>query len=293
MIAAMPAQPDPGPRNLAGALRAASALLPGAEARADAELLLAHALSRPRAWLYAHGEDALEPETAARFQALLQARRRGEPIAYLTGRREFWSMELEVGPAVLVPRPETELLVELALERMPMDAAPRVLDLGTGSGAIALALARERPRAQLTAVDASAPALALAQRNAVRLGLPNLRLLRSDWYSALSGERFDLVVSNPPYLADDDPHLGEGDLRFEPAMALSCGPRGDEALQSIARGAPAHLAEGGWLLFEHGIAQGEAARAILALAGFEEVRSWRDLEDRERVSGGRSRRRAR
>jgi release factor glutamine methyltransferase len=283
MIAAMP---ESNSRTLSSALRAAAAALPGAEARADAELLLAHALDRPRAWLYAHGDDALEPETAARFEALLQARRRGEPIAYLTGRREFWSMALEVGPAVLVPRPETELLVELALQRLPEEAPARVLDLGTGSGAIALALARERPRAELTAVDASAPALAIAQRNAARLGVSNLRLLRSDWYSALAGERFALIVANPPYLADDDPHLREGDLRFEPALALSCGPCGDEALQAIARGAGAHLLDGAWLLCEHGLEQGEAARSILAQAGFGDVQSWRDLEYRERVSGG-------
>jgi len=275
------------PRDLAGALRAGAASLPGEEARAEAELLLAHVLHKPRAWLYAHGGDALEPEAAARFGALLQARRRGEPVAYLVGRREFWSMDLEVGPAVLVPRPETELLVELALERVPADAPVRVLDLGTGSGAIALAIARERPRAQVTAVDASAPALALAQRNAARLGLDNLRFLRSDWFSALAGERFDLLVSNPPYLADDDPHLRQGDLRFEPALALACGPRGDEALQAIAQAAPAHLVDGGCLLFEHGLAQGETVRALLAQCGFGEVRSWRDLEGRERVSGGR------
>ena len=283
----MTASRDCQPRDLASALRAGAAGLPGEEARSDAELLLAHALAKPRAWLYAHGGDLLEPEAAARFDALLEARRRGEPVAYLLGRREFWSLDLEVGPAVLVPRPETELLVELALERVPAAAPARVLDLGTGSGAIALAIARERPRAQVTAVDASAPALALAQRNAARLGLANLRFLRSDWFSALAGERFELLVSNPPYLADDDPHLREGDLRFEPAMALSCGPRGDEALQAIAGAAPAHLAEGGWLLFEHGLAQGEAARALLAKNGFEEVHSWRDLEGRERVSGGR------
>ena len=286
MIAAMPATPHSQPRTFAAALRVAAGSLPGEEARAEVELLLAHALAKPRAWLYAHGDEPLEPEAAARFEALLQARRRGEPIAYLTGRREFWSMALEVGPAVLVPRPETELLVELALERLPADAPSRVLDLGTGSGAIALALARERPRAQVTAVDASAPALALAQRNATRLGLSNLRLLRSDWYSALAGEGYDLIVSNPPYLADDDPHLREGDLRFEPAMALSSGPRGDEALGAIARGAPAHLAAGAWLLFEHGHEQGDAARAILEQAGLGQVRSWRDLEGRERVSGG-------
>jgi release factor glutamine methyltransferase len=287
MIAAMPFSEHSPPRTLADALRAAAPVLAGEEARAEAEILLAHALSRPRAWLYAHGSDALEPEAAARYAALLQARVRGEPVAYLTGRREFWSMELEVGPAVLVPRPETELLVELALQRLEAGVAARVLDLGTGSGAIALAVARERPLARVTGVDASAAALSLAQRNAARLGLSRVRFLRSDWFSALAGERFELVLSNPPYLADDDPHLREGDLRFEPAMALGSGPRGDEALRAIAGAAPAHLATAGWLLFEHGLAQGEAARALLAREGFELVRSWCDLEGRERVSGGR------
>jgi release factor glutamine methyltransferase len=276
-------------RTLAAALREGAGLLPGEDARSEAELLLAHALGRDRGWLYAHSRDALEPEISARYAAMLQARANGEPVAYLLGRREFWSLPLEVGPAVLVPRPETELLVELALERLPVAAPARVLDLGTGSGAIALALAHERPRAQVTAVDASAPALALAQRNAARLGLGALRLLRSDWFSALAGEAFELVVSNPPYLADDDPHLREGDLRFEPAGALSCGPRGDEAMRAICAQAPAHLVAGGWLLFEHGLGQGEVARALLSENRFVEVQTWRDLEGRERVSGGRQR----
>ena len=287
MIAAMSPHPASPARTLADALRAATTALAGEEGRAEAEILLAHALARPRAWLYAHASDPLEPRAAAHFEALLAARRRGEPVAYLTGRREFWSLALEVGPAVLVPRPETELLVELALQKLPPGSRARVLDLGTGSGAIALALAHERPQAQLTAVDASAPALALAQRNAARLGLSNLRFLRSDWFSALAGEVFDLVVANPPYLADDDPHLRDGDLRFEPALALSCGPRGDEALAAIAAAAPVHLQAEGWLLLEHGQAQGEAVRALLARAGFASVQSWRDLEGRERVSGGR------
>jgi len=273
-------------QTIAAALAAAGARLGGEEARADAELLLSHALARPRSWLYAWGDAALPPEAAAAFAALLQRRIAGEPVAYLVGRREFWSLDLEVTPATLVPRPETELLVELALERLPLQGAPRVLDLGTGSGAIALAVARERPGARVTAVDASAPALAVAQRNAARLGLERVRFLRSDWFSALRDEDFELLLANPPYLADDDPHLREGSLPFEPAAALSSGRDGLDALRTICADAPARLSPGGWLLFEHGFEQGEAARALLASAGFANVRTWRDLEGRERASGG-------
>lgn len=268
-------------------LARAVAAIGGVDARAQAELLLAGALDRPRAWLYAHGDETVAAAAIARFLALVQRCARGEPVAYLLGRREFWSPELEVGPDTLVPRPETELLVELALQRLPADGAPRVLDLGTGSGAIALAIAHERPRAEVTAVDASAPALAIARRNAARLGLQRVRLLRSDWFSAVRDECFELVVSNPPYLADDDPHLLQGALPFEPRMALSSGPEGLEALRRICADAPARLARGGWLLFEHGYAQGEAARGLLLESGFGSVATWRDLEDRERASGGR------
>lgn len=267
-------------------LAAAAAAIGGEDARADAEILLAHLLSRPRAWLYAHGDEAVPPELAARFAALLQRRAAGEPVAYLVGRREFWSLELEVSPDTLVPRPETELLVELALERLPMGAPADVVDLGTGSGAIALAVARERPRARVTAVDASAPALAVAQRNAVRLSLGHVRFLRSDWFSAVRDESYDLVLSNPPYLATDDPHLRESSLPFEPQLALASGSDGLDALRLICAQSPAHLRAGGWLLFEHGVAQGEAARALLQAADFDRVQSWRDLEGRERVSGG-------
>jgi release factor glutamine methyltransferase len=275
------------PELLADLLRRSASELPGEDARADAELLLAAALQRPRAWLYAHADEAPGEAALQRFEGLLQRRRRGEPVAYILGRREFWSLELEVGADTLVPRPETELLVELALQRIAPEAAARVLDLGTGSGAIALAVATERPQARLTAIDASAPALAIARRNGARLGLERVRFLRSDWFSAVRDECFDLVLSNPPYLADDDPHLHEGDLRFEPALALSSGRDGMDALRRICADAPARLAVGGWLLFEHGLAQGEAARALLLASGFGEVSTWRDLEGRERVSGGR------
>jgi release factor glutamine methyltransferase len=272
--------------SVAGALAAAAARIGGEDARAEAEILLAHALARPRSWLYAHSEDALPQEAARRFAPLLDRRIAGEPVAYLVGRREFWSLDLEVGPATLVPRPETELLVELALAHLAPEADARVLDLGTGSGAIALAIASERPRARVTAVDASAPALQVAQRNAVRLGLERVRLLRSDWFSAVRDERFDLVLSNPPYLASDDPHLREGSLPFEPSLALASGRDGLDALRAICTGAPARLQDGGWLLFEHGLSQGEPARGLLRQNGFAQVQTWRDLEGRERVSGG-------
>jgi len=271
---------------VASSLAAAARRIGGEDARADAELLLAHLLGRTRAWLYAHGDEGLSPELAGRYAVLLERRGAGEPGAYLVGRREFWSLDLEVTPATLVPRPETELLVELALERLPTGDEARVIDLGTGSGAIALAIARERPRARITAVDASAAALEVAQRNASRLGLAQVRFLRSDWFSAVRDESFDLVLSNPPYLADDDPHLREGSLPFEPAPALASGPDGLEALRAICTSTPARLRAGGWLLFEHGLGQGEAARALLRANGFEHVQTWRDLEGRDRVSGG-------
>jgi release factor glutamine methyltransferase len=273
-------------QTIASALVAAAKAIGGEDARADAELLLAHLLSRPRSWLYAHGDEAMAPELALRFAALLQRRAQGEPVAYLVGRREFWSLDLEVTPATLVPRPETELLVELGLDRLPAGSTGLVIDVGTGSGAIALAVAWERPQARVTAVDASAPALLVAQRNAVRLGLERVRFLRSDWFSAIRDECFDLVLANPPYLAEDDPHLREGSLPFEPASALASGRDGLDALRTICAEAPARLRPGGWLLFEHGLEQGAPSRALLQSAGFEQVHTWRDLEGRERVSGG-------
>jgi release factor glutamine methyltransferase len=270
--------------------RPADALLREAAARigaTDAEWLLLHALGRPRAWLFAHGRSALEPAQAEAFEALVARREAGEPIAYLTGRRGFWSLDLDVGPGVLVPRTETERLVELALQRLPEQRMLRVADLGTGSGAIALAIARERPQAQVVTVDASRDALAVAQDNARRLGLDDVEFRHGDWFAPLAGERFDLVASNPPYIANDDPHLDEGDLRFEPRAALVAGADGLDAIRVIARDAPAHLLAGGWLLLEHGWEQGAAVRALLGDAGFVEVETARDLEDRERVTSGR------
>ena len=254
---------------------------------ADADLLLAHALGRSRTWLLAHGDDGIAAAEAARFTALVERRAAGEPVAYLTGSRGFWTLELAVTPATLVPRPETELLVELALERIPADAEARVADLGTGSGAIALAIAKERPRARVLATDAREAALEVARGNARRNRIGNVEFRHGDWLAPLHGERFDLIASNPPYIALGDPHLDEGDLRFEPPSALSSGSDGLDAIRAIARAAPAHLRAGGWLLLEHGWEQGGAVRALLHEAGFAEVATERDLEGRDRVTLGR------
>lgn len=273
---------------LDAALREARAVLAGDGGDpGEAEILMAHIVGHPRGWLYAHGDDGLDPDAAARFAALVSRRRAGEPVAYLTGRQGFHDLDLAVSPATLIPRPETEVLVELALARLPADEALHVADLGTGSGAIALAIACERPAAQVVAVDASRDALAVAQGNARRLGLDNVEFRHGDWFVPLAGECFDLVASNPPYIADGDPHLSEGDLRFEPRAALASGADGLDAIRAIARAAPAHLFAGGWLLLEHGWEQGAAVRALLGDAGFTGIETARDLEDRERVTLGR------
>ena len=253
----------------------------------DAALLLAHALQRPRTWLYAHGDASVDADTAARFEALVARRIDGEPVAYLTGSRGFWRFDLRVTPDTLIPRPETELLVELALQRLPADRALAVADLGTGSGAIALALARERPRARVLATDASAAALEVARGNAAALGIGNVVFREGDWFAPLAGERFDLVASNPPYIALDDPHLDDGDLRFEPPAALASGADGLDAIRAIAQGAPMHLLPGGWLLVEHGWEQGRAVRMLFEAAGLREVATHADLEQRDRVTLGR------
>jgi len=253
---------------------------------ADAQLLLAHALGRSRAWLYAHASDDCAPDAAARFDVLRARRVAGEPVAYLTGRRGFWTFELDVTPATLIPRAETELLVELALERCPTGPV-RVADLGTGSGAIALAVARERPLARVIATDASAAALDVARGNAQQLGLP-VEFRHGSWYAPLSGEVFDLLVSNPPYIESSDAHLAQGDLRFEPSTALASGDDGLDALREIAAGARAHLVAGGWLLVEHGWNQGAAVRGLFECAGLDDVATRQDLEGRDRVSLGRA-----
>lgn len=269
-------------------LREAAVALPGDDARAEAELLLAHHLQKPRAWLYAHADDIVDADGPAGFSTLLSRRIAGEPVAQLLGRREFWSLALAVTPDTLIPRPDTERLVELALERLPTSVACRVLDLGTGTGAIALAIASERPQSSVVATDASAPALAVAAANAVATGVSARVALRlGDWFAPVQGDAFDLIASNPPYIADDDPHLSQGDLRFEPRSALASGFDGLDDLRRIVADAPAHLVPGGWLLVEHGWDQGAVVRGLFAAARFTAIETARDIEDRERVTLGR------
>ena len=247
-------------------------------------ILLCHALGLARVGLITQSERVLTPEEAATLGALVQRRLDGEPIAYIVGSREFFGLPFRVAPGVLIPRPDTELIVELALERLP--PAGRLLDMGTGSGAIAVACAHTRKDAIVTALDLSEEALAIARDNAAANGAA-VRFLRSDWFAAIAGEQFELIASNPPYIAAGDAHLAQGDLRFEPAGALTDGADGLSALRAIIDGAPGHLVAGGWLLLEHGYDQAAAVRTLLDARGLLEVQSWRDLAGIERVSGGR------
>jgi release factor glutamine methyltransferase len=262
-----------------------TAEIPGDSAARDLEILLGHCLGKSRTWLYTWPETELGQSELANFETLLVRRQAGEPVAYLTGEREFWSLRLRVNESTLIPRPETESLVEWALE-LPLPTAARVLDLGTGTGAIALALASERPAWQVSAVDASADAVALARGNGRANQLADVNIMQSDWYSAVAGSRFDLVVSNPPYIEPDDPHLSQGDVRFEPTSALVAGEAGLADLRSIIAAAPEHLAKAGWLLLEHGYEQGPAVRELLAEEGFGNISTRADLAGNERISGG-------
>jgi release factor glutamine methyltransferase len=255
--------------------------------RADSEILLATAAGKDRAWLWAHLDDPFDDEIVLeRFEAWVQERERGRPVAYLLGYREFYGRDFLVSPEVLIPRPETELLVDLALELLP-SGARSVLDVGTGSGAIGLTLAAERPGWSITLSDISSQALEMAFENQAALRLAGVIVVHSDLLEAFDDQRFDLIVSNPPYVATGDPHLDRGDLRFEPEIALSCGEDGLALIRRLIGQAPSRLYDGGLLLIEHGHDQAGPVRKLLLEHGFDEVRSWTDLAGIERVSGGR------
>jgi len=246
---------------------------------------MAHVLESTRSFLYANPEQQLPHKRAAAFRKLIKLRLRGQPIAYLTGTSEFWSLPINVSPAVLIPRPETELLVEMALAKIPDKADWRIADLGTGSGAIALATASERKRCEVHATDISMAAIKVARKNARQLGLDHIRFHCGSWSKPLKG-KFHLLLSNPPYIEAEDPHLLQGDLRFEPRKALTPGADGLKAIRKISGLAQPKLVEGGWLMFEHGYDQGSATREIMQQAGFENIETLKDLQGHERVSVG-------
>lgn len=255
-------------------------------ARIEAQCLLQHVLNVPRSYLLAHSEQELNANQQAAYDTLLQRRLLGEPVAHILGEREFFGLNFKVTPDTLIPRPETELLVELALQRIPAHGHFRVLDLGTGSGAIALSIAQSRPDVEVVAVDASEAALQVARGNAQRLGIANVNIFCSNWFSALAGQRYDLIVSNPPYVAAGDVHLSRGDVRFEPISALASGADGLDDIRRIIGDAGKFLAHGAWLLLEHGYDQADKVQTILEQCGLAEVFSARDMSGIERVSGG-------
>ena len=273
----MPAAPE----TIAAALR-----LPGLDP-VDCRILLQHVLGLEHAQLVAHTERRLGEDQRRELLALAERRRAGEPIAYIVGRREFYGRDFRVDASVLVPRPETELLIDRALERIPSSARLHLLDLGTGSGNIAITLALERPKCEVCAVDASPAALSIARANVVALGAGNVRLLHGRWFEPVAQMRFDMIISNPPYVAQSDPHLGRGDVRYEPRTALCAGPDGLDAIRAIVAHAGCHLRSGGWLLFEHGHDQAEPVDLLLRGAGLESRFMARDLAQLPRVSGGR------
>ncbi len=263
--------------------KATLALKPHEEARIDAEVLLCHVLQASRAFLYAHGDDKLSPVLDAQFDALIKARQTGQPVAYLTGTKEFWSLHFSVNTSTLIPRPETELLVETTLQLAPKETTD-LLELGTGSGAISIALAHSRPHWRLTATDISDLALQTARANADQLSLTHIEFLNSDWFEDLPLKHFDIIVSNPPYIEDNDPHLNQGDLRFEPKNALASGPDGLNALRRIIFDATRFLKPQGFLLLEHGYQQAEAVKTLLQAQQFQNIMCHLDLQGHPRVT---------
>lgn len=256
-------------------------------AQLDAELLLASVLGKPRSYLYTWPDKVVCEAQAAAFMALLERRQRGEPVAYLLGRQGFWTLDLQVAEDTLIPRADTELLVEAALQLADANSRLKVLDLGTGTGALALALASERPLWAVTGVDRIEAAVSLAHNNQRQLRLANVEFFSSHWFSALTAQRYDLIVSNPPYIAENDPHLQQGDVRFEPLSALVSGPDGLDDIRLIIAQAPSYLTVNGWLLLEHGFDQASAVRELLQQSGFVDVSSQRDLSSHQRISLGR------
>ena len=273
--------------SIRGLIEEATETLGSDTGRLDAEVLLASILEKNRSHLHAWPEKILPQETCEKFQQLVKRRVSGEPVAYLTGQREFWSLPLAVSTDTLIPRPETETLVTLALEKIPADRCLHIADLGTGSGAIALAIATERPRCRIVATDMSAKALDCAASNASRLGITNISFSQGNWCDPLPGEPLDLILSNPPYIEEQDVHLGQGDVRFEPRGALAAGPDGMEDLKRIVACAHPRLREGGWLLLEHGYNQADRVKKQLGKHGYREISSHRDETGLDRVCLGR------
>jgi release factor glutamine methyltransferase len=255
-------------------------------ARLDSEILLAYVLGESRTWLHTWPEHELSQEQQQNFEQLLSRRKKGEPIAHIIGEQEFWSLTLKVTPDTLIPRADTERLVELALERIPEKSFWNIVDLGTGSGAIALALAKQRPSIEIIATDKSMKALTVAQENARLNQLNNIRFVRSNWFDDLGDQVFDMIVSNPPYIAEDDPHLSQGDVRFEPDSALTSGPGGLDDLSHLINKAPGYLKPGGWLLLEHGYDQADAVLNLLQQAGFKNCEDFQDYAGNPRVAIG-------
>ena len=258
------------------------------DARYESQLLLQHALKVNRAWLIAHENDDVAADVQREFDALIQRRIDGEPIAYILGSREFYGLNLTVTPATLIPRPDTEILVDIALEKIPANQPVQILDLGTGTGAIALAIAQQRPQAQITGVDASRPALEVAMNNSQQLQIANIHFILSDWFNKLNDARFDVIVSNPPYIEEADTHLQQGDLRFEPISALASGADGLDDIRRIIDGCLVHLNPQGWLMFEHGYNQAETVRELMAQTGLVNIETFKDLGGNDRVTIGKN-----